>query len=153
MLHIHEQFSVDSDARTVWAVISDPWVVVDCVPGAILGGQRDDGSFDAAVTVKLGPVKVAFQAVVSLELDATGMVGHVSARGKDSQGGTRVGSTMTFTVREEAESRSGVTIDSDVEISGRLAGVIETGASIVVARMSSEFAENLAKRCAGGRAG
>jgi hypothetical protein len=54
----------------------------------------------------------------------------------------------TFRVTGEAASRSAVAIDGEVEISGKLAGMIESGASIVVGRMSREFAENLAKRCA-----
>jgi hypothetical protein len=42
-----------------------------------------------------------------------------------------------------------VAIDGEAEIAGKLAGLIESGATIVAHRMSSEFADNLAKRCAG----
>jgi uncharacterized protein len=150
-MKIHESVSVASDPRTVWSVISDPESVVTCVPGASLGRQRDDGSWDASVAVKFGPVNVAFQALVSLAADEVAMTGRVIARGKDSQGGTRVASTMTFAVKDAAPSGSEVTIDSEVEISGRLAGVIETGAPIVVKRMAREFAANLARRCAAER--
>ena len=148
-MDIHESFGVPSDPRTVWGVISDPRAVVSSVPGASLSEQREDGSFDASVTVKFGPVKVSFHTRVTLELDDAAMVGHVTARGKDNQGGTRVTSTMTFEVMDEAESGSTVAINGEAEISGKLAGLIESGASIVVNRMSSEFADNLAKRCAG----
>lgn len=165
MIEIHQSFGVPSDPRTVWGIISDPRAVVGCVPGAALGGQQEDGSLDASVKVKFGPVNVTFEARVTLGLDDAAMVGHVTARGKDTQGGTRVTSTMTFEVREtpplpappprggresrpaEAESGSTVTIDGKVEISGRLAGMIESGASIVVNRMSSEFADSLTRRC------
>lgn len=149
MIGIHESFGVPSDPRTVWGVISDPRAVVSCVPGASLGEQQEDGSLDASVTVKFGPVKVTFHARVTLELDPAAMVGHVTARGKDNQGGTRVMSTMTVEVTDEAKSGSTVAIDGEVEIYGKLAGLIEGGASIVVKRMSSEFADSLAKRCAG----
>jgi carbon monoxide dehydrogenase subunit G len=149
MIDIHESFGVPADARAVWGVLSDPRAVVSCVPGASLGEQQEDGSLDASVTVKFGPVKVTFQARVTLDLDDAAMVGHVTARGKDNQGGTRVTSSMTFEVMDEAESGSTVAIDGEAEISGKLAGLIEGGASIVVNRMSSEFADNLAKRCAG----
>jgi len=149
MIDIHESFGVPSDPRTVWGVISDPRAVVSCVPGASLGEEQEDGSFDASVTVKFGPVKVSFHTWVTLELDDAAMVGHVTARGKDNQGGTRVTSTMTFEVMDEAESGSTVAINGEAEISGKLAGLIESGASIVVNRMSGEFADSLAKRCAG----
>src|SRR5438874_2112047 len=132
MMHIHETFGVPSDARTVWGVISDAQAVVGCVPGASLGEQQEDGSFDANVTVKFGPVRVTFQARVTLELDDAAMTGHVIARGKDTQGGTRFSSVATFVVVEAhplpnppprggSESGATVAIDGEVEISGKLA--------------------------------
>jgi carbon monoxide dehydrogenase subunit G len=147
MIAVHESFSVPSDPRLVWQVVSDPSAVVSCVPGASLGERYEDGSLDASVTVKFGPVKVMFHARVTLELDDAARVGHVTARGKDNQGGTRVTSTMTFVVMDQGRSESTVMIDGEAEISGKLAAVIESGASIVVDRMASEFAANLAKRC------
>jgi carbon monoxide dehydrogenase subunit G len=148
MIDIHQSFDVPSDPRTVWRVISDPGAVVGCVPGASLGEQQEDGSVDASVAVRFGPVRVTFHGRVTLDLDGDAMVGHVTARGRDNQGGTRVASTMTFEVTADAESGSTVAINGEVEISGKLAGLIESGASIVVNRMSNEFADNLARRCA-----
>jgi uncharacterized protein len=157
MIEIHESIRVPADSRTVWGIVSDPHAVVGCVPGASLGEQQDDGSFDASVAVKFGPVKVLFRTLVSLELDDAAMIGKVTARGKDNLGGTRVTSAMTFAVKDETEGGSTVAIDGEAEISGKLAGVIEGGASIVVTRMSSEFADCLASRCTdamqGGTAG
>ena len=147
MIDIHERFDVPSEPLRVWAIISDPHEVVGCVPGASLGEQAADGSYDGGLTVKFGPAKVTFHARVSLDLEDADMVGKLVAQGKDNQGGTRIKSGMTFKVAEQG-SGSSVQIDGDVEISGRLAGMIEGGASIVVTRMSNEFAENLAKRCA-----
>jgi carbon monoxide dehydrogenase subunit G len=148
MIKVRENFSVPSDPRTVWSVVSDPQAVVGCVPGASLGEQQEDGSFDAAAAVKFGPVGVTLRARVTLVTDDAAMVGHVTARGRDNQGGTRVSSTMTFKVTGEGDSASNVDIEGEVEISGRLASVIEGGAPIVVKRMSSEFAQGLARRCA-----
>jgi uncharacterized protein len=148
MIEIHETVSVPSDSQMVWDIISNPRTIVSCVPGASLGEQQDDGSWDAAVAVKFGPVKVTLQARVTLELDEPARVGHVTARGKDNQGGTRFTSTMKFEVKDAADSGSVVAIDGLVELAGKLAGVIEGGAPIVIRRMTNDFAENLAKRCA-----
>jgi len=43
---------------------------------------------------------------------------------------------------------STVRIQAQVEISGRLASLVESGASLVVKRMTSEFSGRLAARCA-----
>ena len=74
----------------------------------------------------------------------------MSARGKDNQGGTRVRATMRFKVegQENAEGAS-IPIDSEVEIAGRLASLVESGAKIVTKHMTAQFSERLAARCAG----
>jgi carbon monoxide dehydrogenase subunit G len=78
------------------------------------------------------------------------MAGRVTAKGKDSIGGTRVQARMRFNIMEQTDPPgSAVPISSEVEISGRLAALIESGAKIVVKRMVGEFAERLAERCAG----
>ena len=149
MIDVNERVDVPSAPRTVWGLLSDPRAVVDCVPGATLGDQQQDGSFDAGVTVKFGPAKVTFKARVALELDAAAMAGNVTARGKDNQGGARFHTTMTFKVVEQTQAPgSTILIEAQVEISGRLATLIETGASLVVKRMTAEFSQRLAARCA-----
>jgi carbon monoxide dehydrogenase subunit G len=149
MIEVNERIEVPSAPRIVWGLLSDPRAVVGCVPGAALGDEQEDGSFDATLTVKFGPAKVTFRARVALELDAAAMAGRVVARGRDNQGGTRIRSTMTFKVVERAEPPgSAIPIEARVEISGRLATLVEGGATLVVKRMTSEFTERLAARCA-----
>lgn len=150
MIEVNERIEVSAAPQAVWSVLSDPHEVVECVPGAALGQRQEDGSYDATLTVKFGPAKVTFRARFALELDAAAMAGRVIARGRDDQGGTKIRSNMTFKVVEQAEPRgSAIPIDAQVEIGGRLASLIEGGATLVVKRMTKEFTERLAARCAG----
>jgi carbon monoxide dehydrogenase subunit G len=151
MIEINEHFDVPGAApREVWKLLSDPHAVVECVPGAALGEEHEDGSFDGSLAVKFGPARVTFRARIELLLDADAMTGSVTARGKDSQGGSRFRATMAFKVSEGSEQPgSTVIINGENEITGKLAGIVEAGAKIVVKRMATEFAENLAARCAG----
>lgn len=150
MIEIHERIEVPASASTVWGILSNPHAVVDCVPGAALGEAQEDGSFDATLVVKFGPAKVKFQARVALELDEATKSGHVSARGKDNQGGTRIRATMRFRVeQQENAAGSSIPIDSEVEITGRLASLVESGAKIVTRHMTAQFSERLTARCAG----
>lgn len=149
MIEVSEQIDVPSTPRVVWDLLADPHAVVHCVPGAELGDQQEDGSFDAGLTIKFGPAKVTFRAHVALELDAATMIGNVTARGKDKQGGTRFRATMNFRVVSQDQGQgSSVPITAQVEISGRLASLVESGAGLVVSRMTSDFSERLAARCA-----
>lgn len=152
MIEISEQFEVPAEPRPVWELLSDPQQVVSCVPGATLGEKHEDGTFDGSLTVKFGPARVTFRATIALTLNDDAMTGTVNARGKDTQGGTRFNATMTFRVISNMEQPgSKVLIKGENEITGKLAGIVEAGAKIVIKRMSAEFAENLAERCGGSR--
>jgi len=153
MIEVNERIEVSAGPQAVWEVLSNPRAVVECVDGAALGEQQEDGSYDATLIVKFGPAKVSFKAKVALELDATTMSGSVLAKGKDGIGGTRVQSTMKFSVvGQPGEQASAVPISAEVEISGKLASLIETGANLVVKRMVDDFTGRLAARCAAGAA-
>ena len=152
MIEITERIEVAAAPRTVWGILSDPRAVVDCVPGAELGAQQEDGSYDATLIVKFGPAKVSFKTRVALELDESTMSGRVSSRGRDNQGGTRVKTTMSFKVVEGATPGSAaVPVDAQVEISGKLASLVESGANLVVKHMTKEFSERLAAKLGGGK--
>lgn len=148
MIEISERIEVAAPPSAVWAILSDPRAVVECVPGASLGRAHDDGSFDATLVVKFGPAKVTFQARVALTLDDAARSGHVTSRGKDNQGGTRVRTTMNFKAIEQTDPPGTlIPIDAEVEITGRLASLVESGAKIVAKRMTVDFTERLAERC------
>jgi uncharacterized protein len=151
MIEIRERFDVSAGPERVWEVLSDPYAVVACVPGASIVGQDDDGALDTSVAVKFGPTRVTFRVRAMLELDAPAREGHITAQGKDSIGGTRMRSTAKFGVTPgPGGDGSSVLIGGTVEVSGRMASLIEGGASLVVKRMSGEFAERLAARCSEG---
>src|SRR5260370_8934909 len=130
MIEGDEGFAVLGTGSLVWEVLADPYMVVECVPGAAIVGQGADGAFDTLVAVKFGPMSVAFQARTSLELDVFARTGRVTANGKDKLGGARFVALATFQVTSSGTG-SLVSIRGQVDISGRLASVIEGGAGIV----------------------
>ncbi|MBR7826695.1 SRPBCC family protein [Actinospica sp. MGRD01-02] len=148
MIKIEEAIPVPAPPDRVWAVVSDPSEVVSCIHGAELGEYHDDGSFDGALVVKFGAVRVKFGARLSLELDEPAHEGRLAARGRDGQGATRFSAQATFRVAEDREGGgSWVHMSGEVTLAGRLASVIEAGAGAVVARMTREFTEELVRRC------
>lgn len=153
MIEVSERIEVQAPPRAVWQILSDPRAVVECVEGAQVGEQQEDGSYNAKMVVKFGPARVSFRTRFTLELDEATMSGRVASRGKDDQGGTRVKTTMSFKVVEGATPGSAVIpIDAQVEISGKLASLVESGANIVVKRMTADFTERLAARVGGSAA-
>lgn len=151
MIRLDERFDVAADLDRVWAVLSSPRAVVDCVPGAMITAEGDDGTFEVTLGVKFGPMKIAFKSRVALELDHGTKVGTLSARGKDATGGTHMRAAATFAATEKADhTGTTVLVGGTVELAGRLASVVEGGATVVIQRLSKEFADRLAARCAGG---
>ena len=148
MIEIRERFDVPASPERVWSILSDPEAVVGCVPGASIVGREEDGTLDTSVAVKFGPTRVTFRAKALLDLDEAARTGTISAQGKDGIGGTRMRSTARFGVTPGPGGQgSHVAIDGTVEVQGRLASLIEGGASLVVKKMAGDFAERLAARC------
>jgi carbon monoxide dehydrogenase subunit G len=149
LIEIREEVDVSASPASAWAVIADPYAVVDCVPGAAIVGRNDDGTFDVTLAVRFGPARLAFRGRASIALDETAQSGLVEARGGDHVGGTRARATVAFQVRPKAHGspHSTVSMRGEVEVMGRLASVIEGGAGVVVRRMAGDFAGLLAARC------
>jgi carbon monoxide dehydrogenase subunit G len=149
LISIAEEISVPSPPDKVWAVISNPAAVVSCIQGAELGAVHDDGSFDGSLLVKFGALRVRFAAQLSLHLAEADLEGRLSARGRDAQGATRFSGSATFRVAEGQDpGQSLVTMAGEVNLAGKLASLIESGAGAVVSRMTKEFSAQLIERCA-----
>ncbi|WP_030899321.1 SRPBCC domain-containing protein [Streptomyces sp. NRRL F-5126] len=149
MISITEEIAVPSPPDRVWEVISDPSAVVSCIGGAELGDSHDDGSFDGKLAIRFGGLRVRFAARVSLDLNEPAHEGRLSARGADGQGATRFNAGATFRVADGAEpGTSRVFCDGEIKLNGKLAKLIESGAGMVVSRMTKEFTGELTKLCA-----
>lgn len=150
MIEVNERIEVASTPQAVWSILSDPNAVVECVEGAELGEKQEDGSFDAKMAVKFGPAKVSFAANVMVSYDEANKAGSVTARGRDRISGTKFKTDMQFKVEgEDAATQSAIPIKAECELTGRLAHLIESGANLVIKRMTASFAEKLAERCGG----
>jgi carboxylesterase len=149
VIEINDEFTVAAPPAQTYAVLADPHAVVECVNGAGLGAQHEDGSYDGTMTVKFSALRVQFKGKVALELDPENLSGTVIASGRDGQGGTKFKATAGFTVTPvDGGAASHVTTTGEVNLSGKLASVIDNAAAAVVRRMTAEFVEALSLRCA-----
>lgn len=149
LISITEEIPVPSPPGRVWEVISDPSAVVSCIGGAELGASHDDGSFDGTLAIRFGGLRVKFAARISLDLDESAHEGRLTARGADGQGATRFSASATFRVVEgDSPDSSRVFCDGEIKLNGKLAKLIESGAGMVVSRMTKEFTEQLVEKCA-----
>lgn len=148
MIEISEDIEVAYPVPLVWQLVSDPKVVVSCIAGASIGDEAEDGYFPARILIKSGALRVGFTSKFRVDFDENSLTGTVVATSKDSHGGTRAKTTANFEVVESGRQNSVVRMRGQVDLSGKLASIIEASAGVVVKRMMREFIAEFVKKCA-----
>jgi hypothetical protein len=120
-MKIEKQFTVRAPADRVWAFLTDPHRVAQCLPGAAITGQEDEHTYAGTVTVKVGPVQSSYRGKIRFEkLDVASRTAELSARGQDVRG--KGGADMRMTSRlVERGDLTDVTVVSEVNVTGILA--------------------------------
>ena len=119
-----------------------------------LDAARRSGTLTARGKDKQGGARFQASATFSVtpEMNESTSDATTNARSGDAVsyagGEVRDKQDSTLSATSSASARSIVTVKGEVDISGRLASMIEAGAGVIVKRMSSEFADCLRARCA-----
>jgi uncharacterized protein len=144
-LDITNEFVVPLDPSETWKVLLDIKRIMPCVPGAELLDVLDEQTYKGKVSVKLGPVALAFVGTAKFEeLDEAAMRAKVSAKGTDAKGRGGANSVVQFRL-EPVEDGTKVIVETNVNLSGSIAqygrgtGVIQGVAS----QLTAQFARNL----------
>jgi carbon-monoxide dehydrogenase small subunit len=142
-MKISQEFVVLSTPDVVWEFFQDVPSVAQCLPGAELAGQQDDGSYDGRVSVKLGPMEANFEGKASVAPDPESMTASIEGKGVDKKGGSRGQVKVEYAITPD-EGGSKVTVDADVTLSGPVAQFGRTGLiNEMSKRLIGEFVECL----------
>lgn len=144
-MDLHNSFDVPLPPDQAWGVLLDIPRIAPCMPGAELTEKADDKTYKGKVSVRLGPVALAFAGTaVFEEVDPAGHRAKVSAQGADSKGRGGANAQVTFRL-EPKGSGSTVVIDTNLNLSGSVAqygrgtGMIQSVANQLI----GQFAKNL----------
>jgi uncharacterized protein len=144
-MEITNAFEVPLKPAEAWKTLMDIPRIVPCMPGAELTGQVGKDTYNGKVSVKLGPVALAFAGQVKFtEIGETAHKARAKAQGKDSKGRGGANATIDFHI-EPAGAGSRVLVKTDLSLSGavaqygRASGLIQEVASQLV----GQFANNL----------
>lgn len=138
-------FEVPLPPDQAWSVLLDIPRIAPCMPGAELMEVVDDATYKGKVSVRLGPVALAFAGTARFEeTDASARRARVAAQGTDTKGRGGASANVTFRL-EPVGSQTRVLVDTNLNLSGSVAqygrgtGMIQG----VATQLIGQFARNL----------
>lgn len=148
-MEIASDFELDLPPDEAYALLLDLERVAPCMPGATLGGERDDGARELDVTVRLGPMKFTYGGTVRIaERDAEARRAVLLGSAQESRGQGSASARITMTVAAAEGGTARVDSLAVIDLTGRAA---QTGRGIVedvAKRMVGQMAECLAAKTA-----
>jgi uncharacterized protein len=147
---IENEFDVAATPAEVYQLMLDPERVGTCIAGAQVLGRREDGSYDAKVTVKLGPVKMTYRGTIAIvESDADARTAAMLAKGAEERGQGTAQATLNMSVGEREGGGSHVSVSADLLVTGRVAQMGRGVMQDVARRMMAQMAQNMEALLAG----
>ena len=144
-MEFDNSFDVPLSPAQAWSVLMDIPRIAPCMPGAELTEVVDAQNFGGKISVRLGPVALAFAGRVQIDsIDEINHSARVKAQGNDAKGRGAANAAATFRI-EPSGTGSKVLIHTDLMLSGAVAqygrgvGMIQATAAQII----NQFAGNL----------
>jgi uncharacterized protein len=145
-------FEVPLPPAEAWPVLMDIRRIAPCMPGAELTEVIDEKTYKGKISVRLGPVALAFAGLVKFEqLDNVNHRARVSAQGSDAKGRGGANATAAFHL-EPSAAGSKVLVHTDLSLSGAVAqygrgvGMIQATASQIMGQFAKNLSAMVAQR-------
>ena len=147
-MNIEHEFTVARPPDVVWQLFQDVPSVAQCLPGAELLGQGEDGSYDGKLSVKLGPMAASFEGKAVVTPDPATRSALIDGKGVDRSGGSRGQVKVSYSIVPEGNG-SKVSVNADVSLSGPVAQFGRTGLiNEMSKRLIGEFVQCLEAKLA-----
>jgi carbon monoxide dehydrogenase subunit G len=126
---MEHRFSVPAPIDVAWETLNDVQRVGSCFPGATVTSVEGD-EFAGTCKIKLGPISMQYSGSGRfVERDEGARRAVIEAKGKDKRGNGTAAVTITTSMTAEADDRTAVAVDTDLNITGKPAqfgrGVIQ----------------------------
>jgi carbon monoxide dehydrogenase subunit G len=149
-MEFDNSFEVPLPPAEAWAMLMDIPRIAPCMPGAELTEIVDPQNFKGKISVRLGPVALAFAGRVEFDgVDAVNRTASVKAQGSDAKGRGAANATATFRVEPDG-SGARVVIHTDLLLSGAVAqygrgvGMIQATAAQIIGQFAGNLRTQLA---------
>lgn len=139
---IENDFDVAATPDDTYALMTDVERVAPCIPGATITGKRDDGAFDALVTMKMGPMSLTYKGVIEIvEQDDAAKTAVMRAKATEAKGQGTAQATLTMAIADAGDGKTNVKVGSDILVTGRVAQMGRGIMTDVAGKMIGEMAK------------
>jgi uncharacterized protein len=146
-IKIEKTFQVQEPLESVWAIISDPRKVANCLPGAQITETVDDRTFKGVIKVQVGPSVTDYKGQVYVErLDNQQHEIEFVGKGQDVRGKGSASMKMTGKVRSLPNGDTEVASIAEVNVVGLLAQMGGRMIQEVSNQMFAQFTANFTAR-------
>ena len=141
-MHLSNTFTVSLPVDQTWVTFLDLERIAPCLPGAAITDVEGD-SFHGGVKIKVGPISAQYRGIATfVEKDENAHRAVISAKGKDVGGQGNAEATIVATLTPHGDGTQ-VHVDTDLDLSGRVAQFGRGVISDVTGRLLTQFAKNL----------
>lgn len=140
---LQNEFEIDTDVDSAWDFFTDLARVMPCMPGAALEGVEGE-NYLGNVKVKVGPIGAHFRGTAHFaEKDDAAHRAVIVAAGKDPKGQAAANAQIHARLEAVSPTRTRVLIDTDLDISGRMAQFGRGAIADVSNRLIGQFVDNI----------
>jgi uncharacterized protein len=150
-MEFDNSFDVPLEPAQAWTLLMDIPRIAPCMPGAELTEIVNPQNYKGKISVRLGPVALAFAGSVAFDgIDATGHTARVKAQGSDAKGRGAANVAATFRI-EPSDTGSKVLVHTDLTLSGAVAqygrgvGMIQATAAQIIGQFANNLRNQLAE--------
>jgi len=131
----------------VWAMLNDPQVLKDCIPGCEQLDKNSDTEFQAVASLKVGPVKARWKGKVRL-LDLNPPSSYrIAGEGEGGVAGFAKGNAKVSL--SDKDGGTLLSYDVEAQIGGKLAQLGQRLINGAAKKLADEFFANVAKAVQG----
>lgn len=142
-MQLKNQFEIDADLDQTWNLLTDLERIMPCMPGAALDGIEGD-NYLGNVKIKVGPIGAHFRGTARfVQKDDAAYRAVISASGKDPKGQAAANAQLHAWLEPISPTRTRVLIDTDLDISGRMAQFGRGAIADVSNRLIGQFVGNI----------
>jgi len=137
-------FTVDAPVDEVWRTLLDVERVAPCMPGAEVTERIGDDAYKVSVKVKVGPMSMTYRGEVQIvDRDEQERRATMHVKAKEARGQGTADADVRMSLAEEAGGTHAA-IETEVQMSGRIAAMGQSVIGDVSAKLIETFAANLA---------